>query len=167
MTAPKPINPPLTEAEVARFWTHVDKSAGADACWPWVGTKRSGYGRLERRFGGKVSFVAATRVMLSLFGRLDDRLCVCHRCDNPVCVNPAHLFLGTLADNRADMVAKGRGRWTRGTAASWAKLDDSSVRRIRELHAAGASKKALARQFGVGASTVRRVVTMRSWSHVA
>lgn len=75
-------------------------------CWLWQGAKRNGYGRIRRGRG----FVAAHRLVYEVVnGRVAKGL-VCHRCDVPACVNPAHLFLGTAKDNTQDMVAKGRGR---------------------------------------------------------
>jgi hypothetical protein len=92
-----------------RFWQKVDKSAGPDACWVWTSTKfSSGYGAFKvddlERQSHRVSYEYAHGV--SLLGRDADH--ILHSCDNPPCVNPAHLRLGTNADNIADCIAKGR-----------------------------------------------------------
>jgi hypothetical protein len=109
---------------------------------------------------------------------------VCHKCDNPPCVNPDHLFAGTRAENNADMVAKGRarrvhGRFTgkrgpgsvppyrRGEAHPGARLTEDAVRRIRAMHESGSAQRAIARQIGVSATAVRDVVSGRTWRHVA
>lgn len=98
----------LTPEQIERFWSLVDKSAGPGDCWAWTGNCDSkGYGRFC--FGGHR--VGAHRVAYVLvYGPIPPDLpCICHRCDNPPCCNPACLFAGTHADNAADREAKGRG----------------------------------------------------------
>ena len=98
---------PLTE----RLWRRVDKG-GHESCWPWTGSVCSdGYGTIgttgEGREGSKI--VGTHRVAYeSVHGAIPSGMCVCHRCDNPRCCNPAHLFLGTQRDNVYDCIAKGR-----------------------------------------------------------
>lgn len=81
----------------------------ADACWLWLGTKtEDGYGQM---WNGRRSRIAHRIAYELEFGEIPPGLLVCHRCDNPPCCNPAHLFLGTVMDNALDMIAKGRGHW--------------------------------------------------------
>jgi uncharacterized protein YjiS (DUF1127 family) len=88
------------------FWSKV-KRGGPDECWPWLAaTNEKGYGVV----GGKDGTTKANRVAWKLTnGPIPDGKCVLHRCDNPPCCNPGHLFTGTRGDNNRDMHAKGRG----------------------------------------------------------
>jgi hypothetical protein len=92
-----------------KFDAKVDRSGGAFACWPWTGARSDGYGRFFFRVNGKLHSIQAHRYAFerATGEKLGDRF-GCHRCDNPPCCNPAHIFAGTTADNTRDCMAKGR-----------------------------------------------------------
>lgn len=110
-----------------RFWAKVDKR-GPDACWPWLASRcDSGYGKFRV---GKMT--RSHRVAFELGGgEIPDGQCVLHRCDNPACCNPAHLFVGTFNDNVQDMVRKGRQRsgtdWTDGVCINGHPVTDENT----------------------------------------
>lgn len=135
-------------------------------CILWTGsTCRRGYGIVG--VGGRKAGVASShRVAWMLTnGPIPDGLFVCHRCDNPPCVNPDHLFLGTNQDNVDDMVAKGRNR--KGVASGNAKLDDEQVREIRRLFGSGECTLAeLSERFGVCPMVAWRAAKGKTWKHV-
>ena len=172
-----------TTVEVERFWSKVQKSNG---CWLWTGgTNPKGYGRFamgNRRYS-MVMVLAHRYSWVLANGPILDGLCVLHECDTPACVRPGpgHLFLGTRADNNADMDRKGRsnrrgfaiGRerhpewWPTGASVPGAKLTDRKVRRIRVLYATGEwSYVRLAAKYEVGRTTVENIVKQRKWKHV-
>ena len=150
---------------VARFWEQVDRSAGDDNCWPWTGRTRKGYGYLAL-LGREVR---ATRIVwLLTYGSIGSELNACHRCDNPACVNPNHLFMGTHQENMDDMANKGRRAPALiGQKHPMAKLTDVDVREVKRLLAAGLSQHAIAAHFKVTQSTISWIATGKHWGHVA
>lgn len=149
-----------------RFWEKVDKRS-EDECWNWTAYRdRNGYGTLEypppRR-----GFWRAHRFSYELhFGPIPEGLNVCHRCDNPSCVNPAHLWVGTTQDNNRDRDAKGRTAPQHGEHNPSSKLRDADVRRIRELAEKGIRNKELALMFGVSKPLVTLITQRKIWKHV-
>lgn len=151
---------------VDRFWEKVDKR-GPNECWNWkAATLHYGHGS----FGGFPSGeTQAHRISWTLHhGPIPKGLCVCHKCDNPSCVNPAHLFLGTRADNIYDMMAKGRQVPPRGERCAQHKLTAAQVQDIKEQYATGeVSQRALAKEFKVGQQQIHRIVSGKRWNHLA
>lgn len=145
-----------------RFWAKVDTSGGDDACWNWIGAKAGGYGR----FGKAKTAQYAHRFSYQIHhGDIPDQMLVCHRCDNPSCVNPKHLFLGTPLDNMQDKVQKGRAKGGKGTRNARNKLTETQVLTIRAQWAAGLrNKRQLAREYGVCAQQITNIVTGKHWS---
>ena len=145
---------------VDRYWEKVDVRS-PDECWMWQArTNSAGYGQLAL----KPRTVRAHRLAWELAnGPIPDGLCVLHRCDRPGCQNPAHLFLGTDADNHRDMEEK--GRIARGAKNGSAKLTREEVREIRKLYATGRhSQRTLARQFSISPAHLCDIVNKKRWA---
>lgn len=137
-----------------RFWSKVEKS---DGCWEWQGSRTKGYGKFWAGSGG---LVRAPRFSWKLHnGPIPDGLHVLHSCDNPPCVRPDHLFLGTNLENIRDRMAKGR----RTRIATPIRFTRADVDAMRALVASGVAKKAVARQYDTSPAFIRRVVTFRVW----
>lgn len=152
------------------FWDNVDRSGGPDACWPWTKSLGTwGYGQAFWDLGdgkGKRNVVASRAAWTITNGLPADGLCVLHRCDNRACCNPAHMFLGTKADNTADMIAKGRHWCPRGPDNHAAKLTADQVREIRRRAARGEPLRRLSREFGVHNSGISRLVRRLTYGDV-
>lgn len=150
------------------FWDKVDVRA-EEFCWHWRGaTLSKGYGVF--RVPGTRKNIGAHRMSWILrFGDVPEGVFVCHRCDTPSCVNPCHLFLGTVADNNADMRSKGRAGpvpCRRGERHPRAKVNECDVARMRSLFALGASGPSLARLYGLSNKTVYAILKREGWKHV-
>lgn len=146
------------------FWMRIDKSGGPDACWPWEkGTHSFGYGLVQFN---NYNTTAQRIAWILTYGPIPAKMYVCHRCDNPVCCNPAHLFLGTHTANIADMVAK--GRHSRGETKGTSKLTEDQVREIRRRYALGtATLHTLAEAYGVYESCISQIVNRKTWRHIS
>lgn len=152
----------------ALFWAKVNKGPN-DSCWLWTGSKhRQGYGWVS--FGGKTGLAHRVAWTLAHGTTLSRKDVLCHRCDNPPCVNPAHIFIGTQKDNMSDAWAKGRLKppiVKRGAAHYRAKLTASQVRAIRKKYAAGGiTLSALASEYAVTMGAIHLITSRRNWKHI-
>jgi hypothetical protein len=133
------------------FWGNVPDHLPVDACWEWHGTRNAkGYGVFSGKMAHRLTYAHA-------FGPIQDDLFVCHHCDNPPCVNTAHLFLGTNMDNLADMVAKGRRR-------PGFKITRADAENIKARYAKGGIRQTdLAHEYGVSQAVVSAIVVGKIW----
>lgn len=147
-----------------RFWVKVKKGRG---CWEWqASTDKDGYGQIGG-FGksGNRTMLKAHRVSLEMSGvHIPKGKKVCHKCDNPKCVNPRHLYVGTDHMNHMDMVK--RGRSTTGERNARSKLTAPQVRAIRKVRATGVRLRVLAEEYGVSESCICVVANGKGWRHV-
>lgn len=146
-----------------RFWAKVSK-AGHSKCWEWLSSRDDlGYGMLW--YEGR-SVRAHRFSWLLANGAIPKGMKVCHSCDNPPCVNPSHLWLGTDADNSLDSVKKGRHVRMMGSEHPMARLDERAVRTIRRLLAVGTKQCDLAKMFRCSQANISRIAMRQTWSHV-
>jgi hypothetical protein len=167
MTKGKHIHNPRKLKPLAdRFWQKVDVKT-PDECWVWTANKYpNGYGQIAASAHKKL---LSHRVSWELhFGPIPEGLNVCHKCDNRVCCNPTHLFLGTTAENIADKIAKRRGRTGSvfGSENNKSKLTRPQVIEMHRLRGEGLSQRALARQFGLAKSSVVAILRGNHWKEV-
>lgn len=157
----------LSQGSPDAFWSRVERG-GPDDCWPWkeyIG--RAGYGTVK--WIGKVSRAHRIAYLLAN-GPYSDDLFICHRCDNPPCCNPAHLYAGSPADNmrdRGDRTGFSGNATTRGVVHPKAKLNDESVLAIRQRFREGETSTTLGKEYGVHPSTIMQVVRRVTWTHLA
>ncbi len=142
------------------FWSKVEKTP---SCWLWTGgTNTPGYGYFQWREGKKrVSKFAHRFSFEDKVRALAPNEHVCHRCDNPICVNPSHFFIGTHKDNMRDMASKnrvshGERHWNR-------KLSGEKAQHIKQLYEKGVTVKALAEKFGISRQSITDITHGRTW----
>lgn len=146
-----------------RLWRRVTKTPNEWDCWEWQGAKNDrGYGVL----GMDNRVVYAHRLSWELrFGPIPEGLEICHHCDNPICVNPRHLFLGTHVNNMFDRSVK--GRTARGSSLPFAKLNEADIELIREEYAKGRLRQyQLAEKYGVCQPHISDIVNNKRWKHL-
>lgn len=149
-----------------RFWEKVDKKLD-DECWNWLAfLNEDGYGKFRIR--KNEAMIGAHRASWIIhFGEIPEGLQVLHHCDNPACVNPKHLFLGTHLDNMEDRTRKGRNIGFKGDENPNSKLSKDDVRLLRESYVPGYYNCIeLADRFGISVASVYRIVGNRGWKHI-
>lgn len=150
-------NSPLAERLVFHGATPNERG-----CVLWTGSKgRGGYGQMLWR--GKMQ-KSHRMAWLAAYGPIPDGMCVCHRCDVRACINPAHLFLGTVSDNNADKALKERQSHMRGELCGTAKL---TVAQVIEIRAATGALREIAGRFGVNDRAISMIRLRKRWGHVA
>lgn len=147
-----------------RFWKKVNKEAG---CWIWTGfTNHKGYGIAKDE---QSRTIRAHRLAFRLAGnQIPDGMMVLHKCDNPPCCNPSHLFIGTAKDNAQDAIGKGRHVMLhlKGEMHPASKLTSEKVTEMRQLHRTGIGFYRLGKRFGVSKKSAKSVVLRKTWKHV-
>lgn len=159
----------LTEEIIERFWAKVDKKS-QDECWGWKAYKNKyGYGQI--RINNKK--YSAHRISWFIHnGEIPEHnsfhgMCALHKCDNPSCVNPTHLFLGTHQENMRDRDAKWRGASLAGEKHWNHKLAEKQVIEIREKYTPRKySTRKLAEEYGVSQTVIQRVIEYKNWKHI-
>lgn len=136
----------------------------SSGCWEWEKSKhRQGYGHFP--YKGKIEL--AHRISWILHnGKIPEHVCVCHRCDNPSCCNPDHLFLGNTQDNCLDKEAKNRGNQPKGSKHYNSKLKENQIIQMRNLREKGFTYLEISKKFGISRCHVGLIIRRECWKHV-
>lgn len=152
---------PIDESVKSRFWSKI-VIGSHDKCWPWkAAISKTGYGvmRINRMT------VKAHRIPFLIKGEDIHGKFVCHKCDNPICCNPDHLFIGSCLDNVRDMHSKGRARKALGSQASNVKLKEDDIPKIRGLKGK-MTQREIGILFGVGKNAIQAILSGKHWRHI-
>lgn len=149
---------------VVRFWSKVDRDGGLNACWPWkaaINKKPNGYGV----FGENGRLTPAHRIAMSQVREIPPGKWVLHRCDNPPCCNPSHLFIGDRSDNMKDMVRKGRRRYV-GLAGEKHPMAQLSNAAVADIRTSSERNSTLAKRYGVNRDHIGVIRRREAWKHL-
>lgn len=150
----------MHETEPELMERFLSKVAKTESCWLWTGGKSGrGYGAFRSPDEKKAHRFSYSRYV----GQIPQGLSVCHRCDNPACVNPDHLFVGTHTDNMKDKMSKGRGNHLVGTKHPRSKLTESQVLAIR---ADNRRQVEIAESYGIKQAQVSEIKRRIAWTHI-
>lgn len=155
----------LTEKDIERFLSKIDKNSSPNGCWIWTAhLSINGYPRF--RLNKKT--LEGHRLSYFIFkdNIFPDKNYICHTCDNPSCVNPEHLFAGTNQDNMTDRNNKNRQWKPIGSKHPRALIDEEDVKEIKKLLKCGMTHKNIAKKFNVKISLISDISCKRTWIHV-
>jgi len=142
-------------------WKKIDKR-GEDECWNWLDRLSNGYGQM--RFNNK-AYGAHRFVYEEVYGMIPEGLFICHKCNNPSCCNPNHLYAGTQKDNQKQMVNEGRS--AKGEMQSLSKLTTRDILKIRSLYSTNEKNQIeLGKIFGVDNATISDITRRKTWKHI-
>ena len=158
----------LSEKDIARFWSKV-KIGSPNECWEWqAGDNGTGYGKFyvggegnPQKYAHRISWIVEN-------GDIPEGLFLCHKCDNPKCVNPTHLFLGTQSENMKDASRKGRCKpsYIHGEACGRGKLKEEDIPIIKDMIRSGVSMNVIAKKYEVTKQSIFHIKTGRNWSWI-
>lgn len=149
----------LTAKNRSQFQAYVMNTRNPDSCWPWIGWSNGNYGYFSIN---KKNYRAHRVAYFLEYGIDPGNSCVCHRCDNPICCNPRHLFLGTHQSNMQDAAKKGR----QSKRNNGAKLTENDVIEIKRLLYSGLPQIDISKRFNVSEAAIIDIKLKRTWSHV-
>lgn len=165
----------IRQQDIDRFWNKIKQQ---DGCWEFnSATDRDGYHKFNYKLVNSDRWIqtGAHRFVLMALGKtIPQGNVVCHRCDNPSCVNPSHLFIGTVNDNNQDKVKKGRQPSLKGSKNGSSKLNETIVKQIRKEtivgnrsgYNNGSNVKEIAKKYNVHSETVRLIAKRKIWNHI-
>lgn len=160
----------VSEDDKNRFWGNAALTANLDKCWQWQLSDKSKYGKMTITSNKKQTSFSAHRLAYFIYYGVDPiGNIILHSCDNPKCVNPNHLSLGTSQDNSKDMIQKGRGlnQFEGGEKHHHARLTAEIVIELRKLFAEGShSVSELSNKYNIDPSAISRIINRKRWNHI-